>query len=40
MNSQEITATLDTYLELFNSNRISGLELADLILKLTAKEGR
>jgi hypothetical protein len=37
MNAQEITETLDNYLELFNSGKISGLELAELTLKLTAK---
>jgi hypothetical protein len=37
MNSTEITAALDKYLELFNSGKISGLELAELILKVTAK---
>ena len=40
MNAAEITSTLDSYLELFNSGKISGLELAELIVKLTDKEGK
>jgi len=40
MNSLEITETLDYYLELFNSGKLSGLDLADLTLKLIEKEGK
>jgi hypothetical protein len=40
MNAAEITNTLDSYLELFNSGKLSGLELAELIVKLTDKEGK
>jgi len=38
VNAAEITEKIDIYLELFNSGKLSGLELADLTLKLIAKE--
>jgi hypothetical protein len=38
MNAQEITQKIDIYLDLFRSGKLSGLELADLTLKLIAKE--
>ena len=38
MNAKEITQKIDIYLDLFRSGKLSGLELADLTLKLIAKE--